>query len=78
MFYGFTVHCPFSNLCQSAFLYSEGHCMTTSLNSLFCFILKRLWIVSKGDTLLAVGRETVGEKHKTMMGMHVTSLRKGK
>jgi hypothetical protein len=27
---------------------------------------------------LAVGRETVGEKHKTMMGMHVTSLRKGK
>jgi hypothetical protein len=41
-------------------------------------ILKCLWTVEKDDTLLAAGRGTVGEKHKTTMGMHVTSLKEGK
>jgi hypothetical protein len=46
--------------------------------SVLLCILKWLSIVEKGDTLLAVGRGTVGKKHKTTMGMHVKSLREGK
>jgi len=38
MFCGFTVHYHFSNLCQSAFLYSERRYMTTTSNSLFCLV----------------------------------------